>query len=216
VPSTPGSVTAKIFGDSGTGRLGEKVKSGDSGYFVVAQRTDVVTTTVTAATLTRLTKEWTIAANDAASGTTYRLKASGYGTWGSTQQSLTANPMIDGANIGAGGGVGSIAAAALPISQKFYWNAEYNFIIVTAGASGAARANLEFIAVARASGISPGTAATNSITTMENVPSDPASVSDFTIDTTVSHTIAVYVAWASTTGAPTLTCKWTSLERVGP
>lgn len=183
--------------------------SGYSGLLGSAQ-VDTTPFTVTQAAQTQLTKLWNIQAGDAQVNTKYRITASGYGTWGSTQQTLQSVGCIDRSNITGGGGVGRIAAAAFAASTPVCWRAEFEISVVSTGTSGTIIPTLNFWISANAAGISPGTAAVNSITVVTG-PSNTLT----TLNTTVSHTMDIESLWGSTTGAPTITCLTSSFERLG-
>ena len=185
------------------------LSSGYSGLLASAQ-VDTTAHTVTQATQTQLTKFWNIQAGDPQVNTVYRLTASGYGTWGSTQQTLQSVGCIDAANVTGGGGVGRIASTAFAASTPVIWRAVFEITVVSTGSGGTVIPTLTFWISANAVNINPGTAAANTLT----VVTGPSNVLT-TLNTTISHTMEIESLWGSTTGAPTLTCLSSSFERLG-
>jgi len=183
--------------------------SGYSGLLGSAQ-VDTTPHTVTQAAQAQLTNLWNIQAGDPQVNTVYRLTASGYGTWGSTQQTLQSIGCIDLGNVTGGGGVGRIAATAFAISTPVCWRAVFEITVVTTGTGGTVIPTLTFWISANAAGISPGTAAVNSIVVVTG-PNNTLT----TFNTTISHTMEIESLWGSTTGAPTITCLTSSFERLG-
>ena len=175
---------------------------------IPAVTADTGTTTVTGTTIGPLSAVWTIPANDANVGTTYRLSAWGNGTWGSTQQALAF--VID---FPAGNEFGThqaVAAATFPISAVFRWNAILWITCLATGAGGTWHGSCNFAISETANSLNPGTASTNTIGAAQGPSSNVSQ------DTTVSNQLAFGAWWGSTTGAPTITCHGTLMERVGP
>lgn len=166
---------------------------------------DVGVQTVTAASLQALSATFTVPANDMALGSAYALTCFGNGTWGSTQQTLTFQPEIDGAAVGTNPGIDSTAFAA---SAAFRWYATFNVLCVTAGAGGNVQLSGMGCATQTAHTIIPGTALNNT------VPFAYGTSSNSNLDTTASHTIVMKCQWASTTGTPTITCHGSLFTRL--
>lgn len=162
---------------------------------------DTTTTTVTAASQTRLSSAYTIAANDAQAGTVYKLLATGSGTQGSTIQTIA----FRGNTVG-GGGLNAITVPSsfAGVSHAFRWHAE---LVIVIPSTGVAVKPTAFIR-----GMTVDTAATSNITSFMNE-FDPTGGT--TIDTTNSWGIQIECAWGSTTGSPTVSCFATVFERGG-
>ena len=166
---------------------------------------DANNTTVTGTSLANLSTAYTILASDPAAGTAYRMTSWGFGTWGSTQQILTLAMALAGVNIG---NEPAIAAAALAASAAFRWELSLTLKCTGTGTTGTWSASLRGVLTQSANSILPGTAADNS------VPLAATTSSPVTQDTTVANTLAIQAKWAATTGAPTITCTDTILERL--
>ena len=167
---------------------------------------DTNTTVVTAIALANLSTAYTIPAGDATTSTSYRLSASGFGVWGSTQQTLKWAVALAGTSIGT---TPTIAATQFSASATFRWRASAILTPAVIGSSGEWWADLDGVVTQTANSIVVGTAADNT------VPFCGSSASQFAQDTTVANTFAIQVAWGSATGAPTITCQRTLFERVG-
>jgi hypothetical protein len=165
---------------------------------------DTNSTTVTAASAaTNLSTLYTIPAGEPYAGASYQLSAAGYGTWGSTQQQLTLWPYLDATLTGPGR---PIAATAFAVSAAFQWSALVEMTCVD-GVSAWQVSWLGSI-VQTANAIAPGTAADNA------VPLAGATTSSVTAAVSSAITVALQAKWASTTGAPTLTCVRTNFRKV--
>ncbi len=81
-------------------------------------------------------------------------------------------------------------------------------VCVTTGATATWRANIEGCVTQTASAILPGTAAQNT------VPFTGGTTADATLDSTVAEVFGISAAWASTTGAPTLSKTFGQFERL--
>lgn len=160
---------------------------------------------VTQTALTTLNTAYTIPASDAAAFTTYRQTSWGFGTWGSTQQALTFAIALAGTDIG---NQPAIASTAFSASAAFRWEITLTLKCTSTGASGTWSASLRGILTQSTNAILPGTAADNS------VPFTANTNADVTQDTTVGVSLAIQAKWAATTGAPTITCTDTVMERL--
>lgn len=182
-----------------TGRIWLCTAAGSPGTWVLFLPTGgpaaVSSTTVTAASFTNIASG-TVAANDAAIGSVYRLAMFGHGTWGSTQQALSLQAQIGGSTIGS---TQVVDAAVFAISAAFRWSAECLLVCVTTGVGGTWAAGWTFTATQTANNVIPGTAANNT------VPVASGTSSAKIADTTIGEAYALQVKWATTTGAPTIT-----------
>ena len=197
VPNTPANGFS-LFSLAGVAQL-----LGDSGLTgaVPSTKTDTSSNTVTQATTTQLSGQFTVPANDANAGTCYRLKAAGFGTWGSTQQALTLIQILGGANINQVLFTNTDFAA----SDPFDWEIEMTTIVVTTGSSGTCRG----LIAATLNKNNAGVTSANSVRGIRQA-------GGVTFNTTVSRTIQVNALWNATTGAPTITCDRTTFERIVP
>ena len=161
-------------------------------------------TTVTAAASTALSTVYTIPAGEPYTNSAYELTCAGFGTWGSTQQALTLSPFLGAATITGTARV--VAATALAISAAFHWSVTIG-ITCTDGVSGWQGSMIGTVAET-ASALNPGTAATNS------VPFAGATSASYTAAVSSALTVALKAQWATTTGAPTITCVRTTFRKV--
>jgi hypothetical protein len=114
------------------------------------------------------------------------------------------------ANYTGGPGMGAILIAAtfFPVSQGFNWVWETDLIFTVLGSPGTWIASSRLNISQPTVGNLPGTPASNAM--------GCASTGQGTaLDTTVLNHWALYCSWASTTGAPTITCAGSSFERIG-
>lgn len=201
-PSSPSSA-ALLYGTSGQPAFvnPQGVQANLSG----APLADTSTNTVTSTGINALTKIWTIPANDMQVGTTYKLTCWGNAVWGSTQQTLTLSPEIDGALVGTNPG---IAGADFAASATIRWHAELFVTCHATGAGGSIQFNGWGTFCQTDHVITPGTAANNTVPWASGISSD------FSVDTTASHTVSLKANWASTTGAPTISCHNSLFERI--
>jgi hypothetical protein len=169
---------------------------------------DTAVTTVTAAgpTSSNLSTVYVIPANDAAVGMAYRLTCGGDGQQGSTRQILHFNAGFGGASVGFDV---LIDPTALAVSATFRWNATIMVIPITIGGSATLNNMISGCVTQAAYNIIPGTAANNSI------PFGGANITATTGDTTIANNFALRFQWGSTTGAPTITSRFTVFERLG-
>jgi hypothetical protein len=162
--------------------------SGLAEFISGGQTADFTNFTVTAATATQCTKAWSIPANDAKVGTVYRLTLTGNGTQGTTAQTL-------GFLFSNGDATATIASAFAPASGAFRWKVVMEIHVITTGASGTAN----YIVTATA-GVGIQTGYTQGAA----------------FDSAAAFTLEGESEWGSTTGAPTMTCFDSYLERIGP
>lgn len=166
------------------------------------------TVTATAATFTSLASA-VIIANDARAQDVYRLTVFGYGTWGSTRQSLTIQARFGATAATVIGGASVIDSTALAISAAFQFQFEMILSCVTSGVSATWRAMVTGCVAETASNLDPGTPASNSIPIAEGT-----GATDVTLDSTANETMGISVLWASTTGAPTITKTLAFFEKL--
>lgn len=165
---------------------------------------DTTQTTVTAAASTTLSTLYTIPAGEPYANAAYELRCAGYGTWGSTQQALTLSPFLGAGTITGTARV--VAATALAASAAFHWSLVME-ITCTDGVSGWQGSMLGTVAET-ANALNPGTASTNS------VPLAGATSAAYTASVSSALSVALKAQWASTTGAPTITCARTTFRKV--
>jgi hypothetical protein len=159
---------------------------------------DATSRSVTAASETQLSSQYTIAANDAAVGTAYRLSCWGTGTQGSSPQSISFR-----ANTIGGSGLNAVTTGSgfASASAQFRWWAEMICLASAIGSGGTITGFLRG-AVEQIS-VTTGSVAFNSEWDGNSV------------NTAANWGIEIDCAWGSTSGAPTITCKGTLFERVG-
>jgi hypothetical protein len=166
---------------------------------------DANSTTVTQATLTGLSTSYTIPGGEPVIGSAYELACGGAGTWGSTQQPLT---MSFGLNSNGIGLDRTIANTAFAASAVFRWAARFAVTCVSTGAGGTWIGALSGDLTETGSNINPGTAATNTVSWAD------AGNAATTVSTLAAIAVLLKAAWGSTTGAPTITNRWTTFRKV--
>lgn len=164
--------------------------------------------TVTAAASTVITNAYTIPANDAVTGTKYKLEAGGFGTWGSTQQSLAVGPGINGSRTRTE----TYPSTTFQASAGFEWYVTFIMHCIGSGASGHVWMTSQFTISAVGGTHNFATGATAQMTVLAG---SNGGATGEAFDTTASNTMAYFVNWGSTTGAPTITRVWDSFERIG-
>ncbi len=163
--------------------------------------TDTSVTTPGAPTsFTDLSTVYTIPASDAAVGCSYRLTASGYGTQGSTAQTVSVAVALAGSTVGITPTSGSGFAA---VSTAFRWTAIATLTPQTVGSTATWTASIEFV-------LTQNTAGSNSEPLAGGSPT-----STVTQDSTVANTFSIQMKWGAATGSPTITCSKTTFERLG-
>ena len=164
---------------------------------------DATSTTVTATAATDLSTLYTIPAGEAYAGAAYELHCAGYGTRGSTQQTLTLNPLLGSGAVPIGR---VIAAAAFSASAAFNWSA----IIEMVCSDGVSAWQVSFMGTLTqtANAILPGTAADNTVSFAG------ATSSAYTAAVSSAIPVAFQAKWASATGASTITNVRTSFRKV--
>lgn len=163
---------------------------------------DNSSTTVTAASQTRLSTAYVIAANDAQVGTVYRLIAFGSGTQATgTARTLSIRPNYAG---GGGWNAYTVPATLAAVGNTFRWHAE---VVVTFPAIGATAKPILFMRglIFDVTNGTTQTALSNEFDTTGGT----------TVDTTSAWALQLECAWGSTTGSPTISCLATVFERGG-
>jgi hypothetical protein len=198
--SAPAAVTgaASVYGSTTVGHVGLVAASGWTGTLSSA-KTDTSINTVIGTTAANLTVAHGIPANDSLGGTFYRLVAYGNGTQGSTAQQLNIFGFVGGTQISQAG----VSAGFAGASANFEWFAEWEIQIEITGASGTFNGRLAFTP-------SPNAATAQAPGTTIRVSSANSQA------TNSAYTIQLKADWASATGAPTITCLGSRLERIGP
>jgi hypothetical protein len=164
---------------------------------------DTTQTTVTAAAAADLSTLYTIPAGEPYADSAYELTCGGFGTWGSTQQTLTLAPLLGSGAVPIGR---VIAAAAFSASAVFNWAVTVEMIC----SDGVSSWQVSFLGavVETANALAPGTASTNA------VPFAGATSSAYTAAVSSAVPVAFQAHWASTTGASTITCVRTTFRKV--
>lgn len=158
--------------------------------------------TVTQATATAITANWSFPGGDANAGTMYRITAFGYGTWGSTAQNLSVETGLNG----SAARTETVASSLFPINTAFEWNAVYTLFVTSTGVGGSCWLICTFT-ISAVGGSHGAQQLTFVVGSHSGLPE--------TLNTTVANTMQLMMSWASTTGAPTVTCVGSTFERVG-
>lgn len=169
---------------------------------------DIGAVAVTQATQNPLTGTFTVPGGDAQIGNEYEIEAWGDGTWGSTAQQLTFQGLFGGVALG---NPLLFASSVFNINQVFRWWASIRVICLTVGSTGT------WSSLCRATLSANNTAlvATNSNagTTIAGVACEATGTE--TVDTTISEGLVLQAAWASITGAPTITKRVAMQRKIG-
>jgi hypothetical protein len=177
----------------------------------VLSQTDNTSQTVTQAVFTRLSKVWNIPANDPNAGTVYRLTAAGHGTTGTAQQVLNLGINAFGISPVAGGTFAlPIGSVEFPVSTTFSWRLQADIYVASPGTG---NANIA-IGMSLTIGVSGANQLTNANTA--NSGGGFASYSSANTGTTTAlSNITLQAEWGAVAGAPTITCNYSVLERMG-
>lgn len=167
---------------------------------------DANVTTVTAASYAELSTVYQIPANDAAVGMAYELTCFGYGTWGSTAQTLQLGLNLNGSIMGIAPTIGSTAFAT---SEGFRWRISLILIPVTIGATATWMGSIEGVVCQTANNILPGAG------NQDSVPLAGGNSTAVTHDSTAGNDFSLQAQWGATTGASTITCTGTRYTRCG-
>lgn len=198
VPSTPGSVSAKVFADSSVGTPGVKVKSGRSGYFDTgtADASNIPLTNPT--TLTDISATYTIQANDAKIGTTYEIEMQFFGVW---QASGAFNLGFD---------LDTAKTNLVPVASGLA-TAGHNF-------GGTYRLYLQILTTGAGGTYNIWSGGDITDTSVSRAGASSASLnghSNGSIDTTASHTLAVCASFSVSNGSQTVTGPGSTFTRKG-
>lgn len=204
VGSAPAASTGPFLYALSSGSIAPagKLSSGLAGFLSPTQ-TDITEITAALATGVTITNTWPIPANDSQPGTVYRLTCGGWGTQaGTTAVGLTIN-VLAFTHVFAGN---AMSAATIPAGATFHWKYEVDLIMVTKGATGTARASGKFTWNEAAT---PGANETVALGQTSSSDTSPC-------NTTSASSMRATATWASVTNAPTLTCMYSTFERIGP
>jgi hypothetical protein len=200
VPSNPNSGVI-LFGQSLTGGIVQPAyiaQQGVSRRLLGAESPATNINTITQSSFQNLSFT-SLIAGDMNVGGVWEYYILGYGTWGSTQQSLTIQPRFGSASTSVVGNPIIIAATAFAASAAFTFSLKATLINLTTGTGATWVVMLEGIITQTANNLLPGTAADNT------VPFATGSGStNVTLDSTITESFGVSAKWASTTGAPTI------------
>lgn len=152
--------------------------------------------TATAATFTRITKNWTIPGGNSQTATTWRLSARFAGAQGSTAETLMFNITAFGVSIAQVGFPSTFCAISTGFVGRIVGEVQVN----TPGSVATITASFE-VSI-RQSGSS-----TESVLTGEQ--------QSTTANTAINEDMFFNAEWGATTGAPTLTCSGSTIERLG-
>jgi hypothetical protein len=169
--------------------------AGLAGYWSTSAAADFASFTITGTSAAQASKAWSIPANDAQAGTTYRMTIAGIGTQGTTAQQLTFQILLGSTSFAAATLLSTFAA----ISAGFIWKAILEVTVHATGAGGTADYRVDVYASAA-----------------NNAPPASAWVSTGAFNTTIANTYELQMFWSSATGAPTAGSRHSYLERLGP
>jgi len=205
--ANPSKRFPSVYADISTLTPSAGLTSGFQGAIAVGGPADFTPHTVTQATLTQLSKVFAVPANDAQTGTVYRLTAAGTAVWGSTQQALTfALSAFGVANFASL----PIGATEFTASLALQWRLVAEVAVQAGGNPGTILG-----------GMSAGVAVSgaNELTQVNTNQSAGGFASfnaaNATANTQVNANVTLQAKWAATTGAPTITCGYSYLERLG-
>lgn len=163
---------------------------------------DASSNTFTSATQGNLCSPYTIPAGEAGyADAAYEMSCAGFGTWGSTQQSL-AFQMLLGTAFGS---VPTIAATAFSASGAFNWSLMMR--LTCADGISAWWGDILGAVVSGGATLNPGTASTNA------VPVAAVNSGVHTAAVSGALTAVIQAKWGSATGAPTITTTKTTWRK---
>ena len=169
--------------------------AGLAGNVVVGQ-SDISTVTVTATGQTQLCAGYSVPANDAVIGATYRLKTFGTGTQGATLQTLTF-----AAAFGLLGNTGSgitFGTADFTASGAFRWSCQVTIMCVTTGTGGTWLVNCEATVTSSAGNFSGSSTNTTPLA----------------FSTTIGEVLSASCSWGATTTNPSISSFGSFMERI--
>lgn len=167
---------------------------------------DVDVTTVTAASYTDLSSIYAIPAGDAALGVSYELFAHGYGTTGSTAQTMQFGAQFGGSIVGIAPVIGSTAFGT---SEAFRWAMTIELTPDGSSSTTGWAASLRGTVTQSANNVLPGAG------NQDSVPIAGGNSTLVTVDATASQSLSLRFQWGSATGSPTITCMKTRFTRLG-
>lgn len=162
---------------------------------------DTGSNTFTSATQGNLCTAYTIPAGEAYAGAAYEMSCAGFGTWGSTQQTLAFQMLLGATLVGtAFGSLSTIPATQLSASSAFNWS----LVMRLTCADGVSAWWGDILGAV----VSGGATMTSTIPVVAvNSGSHTAAVSS-------ALTAVIQAKWGSATGAPTLTTTKTTWRKV--
>jgi hypothetical protein len=204
----PANTSDAVLYASLAGALAARNDSGFAGAVGLSIPADFTVRTVAVAANTQISGPLFVAANDMAVGTTYVLTCAGTGTWGSATGncSLSIWGQVDTVNVTGGGGIGNIAVGAVNSSTTFRWQATVTIICKTTGSTGTVEG--------WANGFVQSSAGDDTAAAF-NINFQRGADGTITVDTTVSHNLAIWCTWGGTTGSPTISGNMTTFQRFG-
>jgi len=159
---------------------------------IPASQSDYTSFTNTTTSMNRMCKLWTLASAEYYNVVTYRLSCWGHGTQGSTQDQLNMQMSAFGLTFGGN----NMPATDIPASATFHWKFHIEMIV---GASNQIMYGGYFTWSQAAVTANRGTAALDG----SQSPTPGGNTN-----------IALQMAWAAVTGAPTIMCQASILERL--
>jgi len=176
----------------GTLNTAPGIKSAGINGVIPVTQANYTSFTNTTTSFNQMSFLWTIPFIDFYNNVVYRLRAYGHGVQGSTQQNLSCQLSAFGLTFGSN----TMPAADIPASATFHWEVEYTVIIN--GSTGVIYGG-HFTWSQAAVTANRGTAAIDGSATPL-----PGGNTNMTLQ----------MAWASTTGAPTVTQTFSTFERL--
>jgi hypothetical protein len=205
--SAPAAVAGASQLYAANGQLATVNPAGLASNISGSQLAQITPNVVTQAVLTTIASA-SIPAGDAEIGAIYRLVCSGDGTFGTTQAS---NALQFQASIGAAPvslGTFTVGSTFTAISTGFRWKIEVEAVCVSTGSGGTWLGGLSGRISITGANLLPAVGANASMGMAAGVTAAQ------TLDTTVAETLALQTAWAATTGAPTMTCRYRYFSRI--
>lgn len=201
----PGQTVTTAASVSGTSTLTQTPAPGgftltdDTGFSgtIPVTQSDVTQLTAAAASFTRITTAWPVPANNANTGTCYRLAGRGSGTQAAT---TAVSLLFDVTAFGVTLAQVSFPATFAAARAGFVFNFVADVTVRVTGA--AATIDVDLVVFARQSGTSAATFQNTTQTSTVAV-------------TNAAETVSVAAEWSSVTNAPTLTCNGSTFERIG-
>jgi hypothetical protein len=178
-----------------------------AGALTITPPANTTPNTVTQAALNQLSDIWPVTGGDAQVKTVYRLTAAGTATWGSVQQALTLALSAFGVSNFASLPIGATEFSA---SLALEWRLTADVVVQAPGNPGTITGGMS---------LEMGVAGANQLTQVNTNQSAGGFASfnaaNATANTVSNSNITLQAKWASTTGAPTITCDYSYLERLG-